>query len=84
MSRYSINENIAISENGFMFIPNTGESFMVNETGKFIINKLKEGKSDSEIIELITEEYDADFETAQRDFDEFITMLGNLNLVEEL
>ncbi len=84
MSRYSINENIAISENGFMFVPNTGESFMVNETGKFIINQLKEGKSDSEIIELITEEYDADFETAQRDFDEFITMLGNLNLVEEV
>ncbi len=84
MSRYSINENIAISENGFMFVPNTGESFMVNETGRFIINQLKEGKSDSEIIELITEEYDADFETAQRDFDEFITMLGNLNLVEEV
>ncbi len=84
MSEYKIPETIAVSENGFMFIPNTGESFMVNKTGRFIINKLKEGKSDQEIIEMMIDEYDVDFETAQRDFDEFITMLSNLKLVEEL
>jgi hypothetical protein len=36
-----IRKNIAISENGFIFNPLTGDSFSVNETGIFIIQKTK-------------------------------------------
>jgi hypothetical protein len=39
-----IRKNIAISENGFIFNPLTGDSFSVNETGIFIIQKLKKAK----------------------------------------
>jgi PqqD family protein of HPr-rel-A system len=83
MAQYKISGNLAVSENGFLFMPNTGESFTVNETGREIISLLKEGLSEEEIITRMTEKYDVDPETAQRDFDEFITMLRNLKLVEE-
>ncbi len=84
MGDYKISENLAVSESGFLFMANTGESFTVNETGRLILKMLKEGKNEDEIIAEITNEFDVDTETAQRDFDEFLTMLKNLNLVEQL
>ncbi len=84
MSEYRISDNLAVSESGFLFMANSGESFTVNETGKFIINNLKENKTEEEILSSLTNEFDIDIETAQRDFDEFLTLLSNLKLVEEL
>ncbi len=84
MSEYKISDNLAVSESGFLFMANSGESFTVNETGRFIINNLKENKSEEEILSLLTNEFDIDIDTAQRDFDEFLTLLRNLKLVEEL
>ncbi len=84
MSEYRISDNLAVSESGFLFMANSGESFTVNETGRFIINSLKENKSEEEILSSLTNEFDIDIETAQRDFDEFLTLLRNLKLVEEL
>ncbi len=84
MGEYKISENLAVSESGFLFMANTGESFTVNETGRLILRMLKEGRSEEEIITAITDEYDVDAETAQRDFDEFLTLLRNMNLVAEV
>jgi len=58
MAQYKISGNLAVSENGFLFMPNTGESFTVNETGREIISLLKEGLSEEEIITRMTEKYD--------------------------
>ena len=41
--------SLAISDNGFIFKPSTGESFTTNELGLIILNLLKEGKSADEI-----------------------------------
>jgi len=84
MPEYKISENLAVSESGFLFMANSGESFTVNETGRFIIGSLKESKSEEEILNSLTQTFDIDYDTAQRDFDEFLTMLKNLNLVEKL
>jgi len=84
MNSYKISSNLAVSENGFLFLPNTGESFTVNDTGRLIINLLRDGKDEEEIIKELLNNFEVDLETAQRDFDEFLTMLRNLNLVEEL
>ena len=48
-----VNRNLASSENGFVFNPTTGDSFSINELGVFIINKIKEGKTENEILEAI-------------------------------
>lgn len=77
-----VNRNLAISENGFVFNPTTGDSFSVNELGALIINKIKEGKTNDEILEFIIQEYDTEKATIEKDFNEFIKILSNHQLIE--
>lgn len=72
---------IAINDEGFLFDPLTGESFTVNQTGLEIIKGLKEGKSEEEIIEYLTENFEIDKETAKRDFTDFIEKLRSYKLL---
>jgi hypothetical protein len=55
-----IRKNIAVSENGFIFNPLTGDSFSVNETGVFILRKLKDGESEETILQDLMDEYELD------------------------
>ena len=84
MDKYKVSSNLAISENGFLFFPSTGDSFTLNEIGSSIVGLLKSNKSKGEIIEAIVEEYDIDENSAERDVTDFITQLINFNLAEEL
>ena len=77
-----INRNLAISENGFVFNPSTGDSFSVNELGALIINEIKSGKSKSEIIEAIFLEFDTEKSTIEKDLNEYLNVLNNHQLVE--
>lgn len=72
---------LAISENGFIFKPSTGESFTTNELGLEIINLLKEDKAVDEIIQIITEEYEIDDLTAGRDLYEFLDFLKREKII---
>ena len=40
-----IKSNIALSDNGFVFNPSTGDSFTLNNTGKEVLILIKEGKN---------------------------------------
>lgn len=75
-----IRDNIAVSENGFIFNPLTRDSFSVNETGVFIIKKLKEGESEESILKNLVDEYDLDTYTAERDLNDFLSMLKSYQL----
>lgn len=76
-----VNRNLAISENGFVFNPTTGDSFSVNELGAMIINEIKAGKSKNEILEVVSNDYNADKSTIEKDFNEFLQILSNHQLV---
>lgn len=84
MGKYKLSSNVAISENGFMFSPTTGESFTLNPMGKLILEEIKSEKDSEDIIKLILEEYDIDKASAERDFTDFINQLQNHKLVTEL
>ena len=77
-----IKKNIAISETGFIFDPNTGESFSVNDTGKAILKLLKEEKNEKEIISWLTNHYDVDRLTAENNLNDFLSVLKNFNIIE--
>ncbi len=77
-----VNKNLAISENGFVFNPTTGDSFSVNELGALIINQIKSGKSKDEIISSISQEYNAEKSTIEKDFSEYLNVLSNHQLLE--
>ena len=77
-----IRKNIAVSENGFIFNPLTGDSFSVNQTGVFILRKMKEGDSDEDIMKALQEEYELDAYTAEKDLYDFLSLLKSYQLTE--
>lgn len=77
-----IRKNIAVSENGFIFNPLTGDSFSVNHTGVFILRKMKEGDSNEDIMKALQEEYELDTYTAEKDLYDFLSLLKSYQLTE--
>jgi hypothetical protein len=78
-----IKGNIALSENGFVFNPSTGDSFTLNNTGKEVLLLIKEGKKISQITELMIEKYDIDRISLERYLTDFLNDLSENNLIEE-
>jgi Coenzyme PQQ synthesis protein D (PqqD) len=78
-----LKENIALSENGFVFNPSNGDSFTMNNTGKEVIMMIKEGKNINQITELLIEKYDVDRHTLERYLSDFVNDLSINNLLEE-
>lgn len=74
--------SLAISDNGFIFKPSTGESFITNEIGLMIIQQLKEKKDIDDIIQIIIQDFEVDKITAGRDLYEFLDFLKKENLTD--
>jgi PqqD family protein of HPr-rel-A system len=77
-----LKKNIATSEEGFVFNPGTGDSFTTNGTGNDILSLLKEGKSQTEIIESICKKYDTDEHQFEKDLDDFLSQLKDSSILE--
>jgi hypothetical protein len=77
-----IRKNIAVSDEGFMFNPATGDSFSTNGIGAKIIALLKQDKSHLEIADEICSDYDVDRLLFERDLDEFTTLLKDYSILE--
>lgn len=77
-----IKRNIAVSESGFLFDPNTGESFTFNPVGLEIFNYLKDEKSLDEIKEIMTNKYDVDAHNFERYYYDFTSMLKQYQLID--
>jgi hypothetical protein len=76
-----IKSNIALSDSGFIFNPDTGESFTVNPLGASIINYLKKGKTIEEITSELHQQYEIDANTLEKDAEDFLGLLRNFSLV---
>ncbi len=77
-----IKKNIAISQSGFAFDPNSGDSFSLNPIATEIVNLLKDDKDEQFITSHILEKYEIDEFTFQRNFDDFVQMLKHYQFVE--
>ena len=75
-------ERLAINDEGFIFDPETGNSYTVNKTGLFIIKLLKEGKNEEDIVKALTEEFEIGEDEAKRDLVDFLEQLRLYGLVE--
>jgi hypothetical protein len=78
-----IKGNIALSDNGFVFNPTTGDSFTLNSTGREVLLLIKEGKSLNQIKELLIEKYEVDRIILERYLEDFVNELNSNNLFEE-
>lgn len=77
-----IKNNIAVSDSGFIFNPDTGESYTVNPIGASIIRHLQSGKSVNDITGELQKSYDIDPNTLEKDTEDFIGLLRNFSLIE--
>lgn len=84
MNNYLISSNLAISDNGFLFMSSTGETFTVNEIGKHILNEMKNRTDIKKIREKILEEYEVSEQILEKDLNDFLSQLNTYKLVEEI
>ena len=77
-----LKKNIALSESGFIFDPSTGDSYSVNQTGSKIIEYLKEGISEDQIIDKLKDTFDSDEEQIRKDMDDFLQHLKQLKMID--
>jgi len=72
---------LVLDENNIAFHPAMGNSYQLNETGSFIINLLKQYKTNEEIIEELSNTYNISKEELFIDMGDFITKLRIYGLV---
>ncbi len=72
--------NLAVSETGFIFDPVSGHTFNTNRTGYAILNLLKEDRGQDEIVTALTEHFEVEEETAQRELQNFVFRIKDLGL----
>ena len=68
-------KDLAISESGFLFDPYSGATFTLNNTGKFILQLLMEGKVIEEIESALRKKFEVGDEDLRSDIYEFVNLL---------
>lgn len=76
-------ENLALSENGFLFDTKTGNTFSLNKTGSFLLRQMIDGTSTEKLVDSLVETFDVDPNIAGRDVEQFLFRLKDLKVTEE-
>lgn len=76
-----LNKKIAISESGFIFDSQTGDSYTLNPLGMEILDMMKKGMNENNIKSALLEKYDVELTVLEKSYDEFISVLKNLNII---
>ncbi|WP_413669007.1 PqqD family protein [Mucilaginibacter sp. Mucisp86] len=77
-----LKNNIATSDNGFIFNPATGDSFSGNEMAAQLLSAMKSNKTEAEIKQDILKRYDVSENQLDRDWDNWMLQLKEANLLE--
>ena len=72
--------DLIINSQGFVFDPNTGESFTANPTAVHILRQLQDGRDNDDMARTLTESFAVTPEAARRDVDDFRLKLRGLGL----
>lgn len=72
---------LAINEEGFVFDPQTGESFTVNASGRLIIKALLEGRENDDICAELAEQFCVQPHESSGDIRDFLEQLRAFRLV---
>jgi len=76
-------QQLAISEDGFIFDPTSGQSYTVSDTGLFILKGLKQGKKADAIARELAETYDVSHDEARQDTLDFASHLKSHRLLQD-
>lgn len=70
--------DLMLNERGFVFDPNTGESYQLSATGLACLRGLQRGASVDELVSEVTSTWDIDGTAARCDIDAFLWDLQQL------
>jgi PqqD family protein of HPr-rel-A system len=73
-------KDLAISDSGFVFDPFSGGTFTLNETGRTVLQALREGLSESEIIDRLRTDFDAVTPKVEEDVRDFVRTMTEYGL----
>ncbi len=73
-------KDLIIKDQGFVFDPNTGDSFTVNPTAEHILYQLQSGRDSDEAAGSLAESFAVTPAAARRDVDDFRLKLRGLGL----
>jgi uncharacterized protein (DUF1684 family) len=80
-TRYPRLSQLAVNKEGFVFEPETGESFTVNSSGNEILTLLMANEPDKTIMLHMTDKYSLTQQNAQADIRDFLEQLRAYHLV---
>mgnify|MGYP000396752917 CR=1 FL=1 len=66
---------LAMNQEGFAFDPSTGESYHLNQTAHLIIELLRAGSKEEQIVKKLAESYGIDSRTASEDIHDLLFQL---------
>ncbi len=72
---------LANNDEGFVFDPTAGVSFLINFSGCLILRLLGQGKDDQAVVNALTEKYGVAQEDAERDVSDFRGQLRSLGIL---
>lgn len=73
-------KDLAISDSGFVFDPFSGGTFTLNETGRIVMQGLRDGLTESEIIERLRADFDAVTPKVEEDVRDFLRTMTEYGL----
>ena len=77
----SILKRLALNEEGFLFDPTTGDSFLLNTTGVVLLRGVQEGLDEPRLLARLVERFEVDPAQAARDVDDFLVQLRALRWI---
>jgi hypothetical protein len=69
-------QKLAVSDTGFVFDPQTGQSFTLNSTGLMSLNLLKKGTTVENTAACLAREYGVSVEVASSSLEAFLVQFG--------
>lgn len=67
---------LAVSETGFIFDPQTGQSYTLNQTGMLALDLIKRGSDIENAARYLADEYEVSIEVAASSLEAFLFQLG--------
>ena len=77
----SVLKRLAINDEGFVFDPSTGDSFVMNATAGALLRGIQEDVDPAQLWERLVDRFEVDREQAASDVDDFLIQLRALRLL---
>jgi PqqD family protein of HPr-rel-A system len=73
--------HLTLKDDGFLFDPTTGDTYVANSTALFILRALQDGCDESRIVESLVESFDVTEGDARRDAADLLSRLKSWQLL---